>query len=179
MNLKKTAISDLIEIQPKVFGDSRGYFFEAYNKNNLKELGISTEFVQDNQSYSAKNVLRGLHFQKPPFAQAKLVRVITGKVLDVVVDLRKDSPSFGHHYKCVLDSEKNNMLFIPEGFAHGFLTLEDSIFFYKCNQFYHKDSESGILWNDPTLNINWGVENPVVSEKDQQLLPFETIKNSL
>ena len=175
MNIKKAGNNGLIEIQPRVFGDSRGYFFESFNQQKFNQLGINTEFVQDNQSFSTKNVLRGLHFQKYPYEQAKLVRVITGKVLDVVVDIRKDSPTFGNYYKYVLDSKLNNMLFIPEGF----LALEDSVFFYKCNQFYHKESESGILWNDPDLNINWGIENPIVSNKDQQLLSFETIKNSL
>ena len=168
MELINKEIEGLIEIIPKVFDDERGYFFESYNQLKL-EKEISCEFVQDNQSYSTKDVLRGLHFQNPPFAQAKLVRVITGKVLDVAVDIRKNSPTFGQHVSVILDSSKNNMFFIPEGFAHGFLALEDSIFHYKCSNYYNHKSESGILWNDPQVNINWGIDRPDISPKDADL----------
>lgn len=168
MQFIPTHIADVIEIQPKVFEDQRGYFFEFFHKERFKNAGINCDFVQDNQSSSLKNVLRGLHFQVPPFAQAKLVRVIRGSVLDVAVDLRINSPTYGNFVSIVLDDKKKNMLFIPEGFAHGFLTLEDfTIFQYKCSDYYNKDSEDCILWNDSSLNINWNIENPVISEKDK------------
>ena len=169
MEFKETGFDGLYEIFPKVFGDKRGFFFESYQYEQFKEVGIDAHFVQDNQSFSQKGVLRGLHLQKPPYAQGKLVRVITGKALDVAVDLRENSPTYGKSYQCVLDSSKHNMFYIPEGFAHGFLALEDTVFFYKCTGYYHKPSEAGIIWNDPQVNINWGIENPNVSEKDQIL----------
>nr|WP_293842292.1 dTDP-4-dehydrorhamnose 3,5-epimerase [uncultured Arsenicibacter sp.] len=170
MQVRHTAIEGLIELTPRVFGDERGYFFESYNRPVFESLGLPMDFVQDNQSFSVKGVVRGLHFQNPPFAQGKLVRVITGKVIDVVVDLRPDSPTFGQHEKFVLDAKLNNMVWVPEGFGHGFVTLEDSIFSYKCTNVYNKAAESGIIWNDPDLQIDWEVENPIVSEKDL-LLP--------
>ena len=177
---RESFIKGLFEITPRIFKDERGYFFESYSKKLFEENGIGVEFVQDNQSLSAKNVLRGLHFQKEPHAQAKLVRVITGRVLDVAIDLRKDSPTFGKYDSVVLDSEKGNMFYIPAGFAHGFLTLEEeTIFAYKCTNFYNKASESGILWNDPDINIDWGIANPLVSEKDMQLPSFKEISNHL
>ncbi len=179
MEFKETPISGLIEIYPRIFEDERGFFFESFQEKALKEHGISANFVQDNQSFSAKGVLRGLHFQKAPYAQGKLVRVISGKVLDVAVDLRKDSPTFGHHYDVILDGEKNNMLYIPEGFAHGFVALEASVFFYKCTNYYHKASEGGIIWDDETLGIDWGYDAPLVSEKDRELQTFKAFKNSL
>lgn len=179
MEFKETPIKGLIEIYPRVFEDERGLFFESFQEKALKEQGITANFVQDNQSFSTKGVLRGLHFQKAPYAQGKLVRVISGKVLDVAVDLRKDSPTFGQHFDVVLDAKKNNMLYIPEGFAHGFVALEASVFFYKCTNYYHKASEGGIIWNDETLNINWGYEGPLVSEKDLELQSFTAFKNSL
>ncbi|MFW5759563.1 MAG: dTDP-4-dehydrorhamnose 3,5-epimerase [Cyclobacteriaceae bacterium] len=179
MEIVSTGIDGLIEILPQVFGDHRGYFFEAYHKNKFAEAGIPVDFVQDNQSFSGPNVLRGLHFQEGAYAQGKLVRVIKGKVLDVAVDLRENSPTFGHHYKCILDDQKQNMLYVPEGFAHGFLTLEEAIFFYKCTNYYHKAAENGIMWNDPILNIDWGTIDPKISEKDQVLQSFTDYCNSL
>ncbi len=167
MTFTPLLIPDIIEIQPKVFEDARGHFFEFYHKERFYQAGITVEFVQDNQSSSSKNVLRGLHFQAPPFAQAKLVRVLKGSVLDVVVDIRKNADTYGKHVAVVLDDKKKNMLFIPEGFAHGFVTLEDNtIFQYKCSNYYNKESEDCILWNDIDLNIDWKTENPIISEKD-------------
>ncbi|AQG79702.1 dTDP-4-dehydrorhamnose 3,5-epimerase [Spirosoma montaniterrae] len=169
MQLRETAIKGLIELIPRVFEDERGYFFESYNKPLFTSLGLPMDFVQDNQSFSVKGVLRGLHMQNEPFAQGKLVRVITGQVLDVAVDLRPDSPTFGQYETFLLDAKLANMAYIPEGFAHGFVTLEDSVFSYKCTNVYNKASESGIRWDDPDLNINWGIDSPIVSDKDQEL----------
>lgn len=165
-----TFIPDLFELHPTVFKDNRGYFFESFNEKKFQELtGSTVSFVQDNQSLSQKGVLRGLHFQVPPFAQAKLVRVLKGKVLDVAVDIRKGSPTFGKHFSVILDSEQHNMLFIPEGFAHGFHALEDdTVFFYKCSNYYHKDSERCIHWDDADLNIEWNAFNPLISDKDKE-----------
>lgn len=169
MNIISTPISGLLVIEPKVFKDHRGYFYESYNATAFKEAGIDAVFVQDNQSLSQKGILRGLHFQAPPHAQGKLVRVIKGAVLDVVVDIRKTSPTYGQHYSIELTEENFKMFWIPEGFAHGFLTLkDDTIFSYKCTDVYNKSSEGGLLWNDRDLNINWGITNPVLSEKDTQ-----------
>lgn len=168
MQIIHTPIEGLVILEPRIFHDTRGYFYESYNQQKLKELGIDTIFIQDNQSYSQKGVIRGLHFQKPPFAQAKLVRVIKGKVLDVAVDIRKSSPTYGQHFSIILTGENHRQFLIPEGFAHGFVALEDdSIFTYKCSQFYHKEAEMSIRYNDPTLNINWGLDNaPIMTEKD-------------
>lgn len=167
MIFKQTAIDGVIEVQPTIFGDERGYFFESYHRQLFNDHGIAVEFVQDNQSLSHYGVLRGLHFQKPPYTQGKLVSVVKGSVLDVAVDLRSKSPTYGQHISIVISEKKQNKLWIPEGFAHGFLTLEDNtIFQYKCTNYYHKDSEATLLWNDPALNINWGIENPLISEKD-------------
>ena len=155
MKFLKTEIEGLYVIEPRVFEDDRGYFFEAFNEQLFVQNGIDVRFVQDNQSLSQKNVLRGLHFQCPPFAQAKLVSVIEGSVLDIAVDIRKDSPTYGKHCSVVLSSENKKMFFIPEGFAHGFLALEDNtIFSYKCSNFYNKESEDALLWNDPTINLS-------------------------
>ncbi|NNC70917.1 MAG: dTDP-4-dehydrorhamnose 3,5-epimerase [Flavobacteriaceae bacterium] len=166
MNIEKTFIDGLLVITPKVFADDRGYFIESYNKKTLNDI-LDVEFVQDNESASQKGVLRGMHFQKPPHAQSKLVRVIKGSVLDVVVDIRKGSDTYGKHYKHVLSGEHKEQLYIPKGFAHGFLVLEDdTIFSYKCSDYYNKDSEASLLWRDETLNINWQIENPIISEKD-------------
>ncbi len=181
MEIKRCAIEGLIEIQPRLFHDPRGYFLESYNVEAFEKAGLPTNFVQDNQSLSSAGVLRGLHFQAPPFAQGKLVRVITGKALDVVVDIRKSSSTYGQHHKVLLDSNLQNMFYVPPGFAHGFLTLEDNtIFAYKCTNIYNKASEGGLLWNDSDLGIDWGIKNPLVSDKDQiqpslaQLIsPFE------
>jgi dTDP-4-dehydrorhamnose 3,5-epimerase len=161
-------IQGLILIKPKIFSDSRGYFFESFNKSLFHENGITLDFVQDNQSLSQKGTVRGLHFQNAPFAQAKLVRVIKGKVLDVAVDIRKNSTTYGKHYSCELSEENQHQLFIPIGFAHGFATLEDNtIFSYKCSNFYNKQSEDTILWNDKDLNIDWRINHPILSEKDK------------
>ena len=173
MQIIQTPLEGLVEIVPTLFLDERGWFYESFKKERFHQAGISYDFVQENQSFSRKGVVRGLHFQREPFAQAKLASVLYGRVLDVVLDIRPGSPTFGHVYSCILDSEKRNMLMVPEGFAHGFSALEDSIFFYKCSQTYNKEAEGGILWNDPTLKIDWKVENPVVSPKDQQLPTFE------
>jgi dTDP-4-dehydrorhamnose 3,5-epimerase len=174
MKILTTPIEGLLEIYPKVFEDSRGYFFESYKENILLEYGIDENWVQENQSYSKTGTVRGLHFQKPPFAQAKLVRVLKGKVLDVVIDLRKGSVTYGEVYKKVLDDIQHNMLYIPSGFAHGFSVLEDAIFTYKCSNYYNKSSEGGVIWNDPQLAIDWGVANPILSQKDQELPTFDT-----
>lgn len=179
MEIVKTEIKDLLIIKPKVFEDERGHFFESYNQNIFSNLGINVNFVQDNQSLSGKNVLRGLHFQNPPFAQAKLVRVIKGSVLDVAVDIRKNSPTYGKHVSIELSEKNKTMFYIPEGFAHGFLTLEDNtIFTYKCTNFYNKESEGCILWNDSELNINWNVNNPIISDKDKVGTLFKDFKSN-
>ncbi|GLU53000.1 dTDP-4-dehydrorhamnose 3,5-epimerase [Dyadobacter frigoris] len=175
MQIRETSIAGLVEIIPRVFQDDRGFFFESYNEELFKKLGLPTNFVQDNQSFSIKGVVRGLHFQNAPFAQGKLVRVISGRVLDVAVDIRPDSPTFGKHEVFELRSDTNNMAYVPEGFAHGFVALEDSVFSYKCTNIYNKGAESGLLWNDPDLGIDWGVENPIVSEKDIILPSFKTL----
>ena len=159
-------IKGLIEVTPKVFEDNRGYFFESYREELFQKNGIAERFVQDNQSFSTKGVLRGLHYQRAPFAQGKLVRVIMGSVLDVAVDIRPGSPTFGQYEAFLLSAQNQKMLYLPPGFAHGFVTLEDAIFTYKCTNLYDKASEGGIIYNDPALNIDWGITDPVVSEKD-------------
>jgi dTDP-4-dehydrorhamnose 3,5-epimerase len=178
MIVEETYLSGCYVVTPKVLEDDRGYFYESFNKKKFHELtGISVDFVQDNQSKSSKGVLRGLHFQTGEFAQAKLVRVLNGSVLDVCVDLRKDSSTFGKCYSIVLDSIKKNQLYIPRGFAHGFLVLEDeTVFSYKCDNYYNKTFETGIIYNDSSLKIDWQLsENDLIlSEKDQQLPSFET-----
>lgn len=173
MEVTKTFIEGLLILQPKVFEDARGYFYEPYNKKVIASAGITDNFVQDNQSMSQKGVVRGLHFQKPPFAQAKLVRVIQGAVWDVVVDIRKNSPTYGKYFGIELSAANKTMFYIPEGFAHGFVTLEENtLFFYKCSNYYNKESEDCILWNDKDINIPWNISNPVISEKDQNGKPF-------
>jgi dTDP-4-dehydrorhamnose 3,5-epimerase len=177
MNLTKTDIEGLIIIEPQIFKDSRGAFFESWNAKKFKQLGINEDFVQDNQSVSSKGVLRGLHFQNPPYAQAKLVRVIEGSVLDVAVDLRKNSPTYGKHFSVILSEKNNKSFFIPKGFAHGFLSLEDNtVFNYKCSDYYNKESEGSLLWNDEDLKIDWQIDNPLVSEKDLQADLFKNFK---
>ncbi len=169
MEIVKTKISDLYIIKPKVFEDLRGYFFESYNKQEFLRLGIDQNFVQDNESMSQKGVLRGLHFQRPPFAQGKLVRVMQGSVLDVAVDIRKSSPTYGKWEAVELNQENKWMYWIPPGFAHGFIALEDNtVFFYKCTSVYNKESEGSIRWDDPTLNISWKTENPILTERDKK-----------
>ncbi len=169
----ESLLTGLYLIKPKVFEDHRGHFFESFREDVLKENGVETNFVQDNQSLSQKGILRGLHFQSPPFSQGKFVRVIKGAVLDVALDIRKESDTYGK-FVCVELTEKNfNMLYIPPGFAHGFLTLEDNtIFTYKCTDYYHPEVEGGVLWNSPELNIPWNIENPVLSVKDISLPTF-------
>jgi dTDP-4-dehydrorhamnose 3,5-epimerase len=180
MQIKETGFDGLIEIVPDIYHDERGWFFEFYKESTLKQFGIERKFPQENMSFSQKGVVRGLHFQMPPFEQAKLATVISGKVVDVVVDLRKGSRTFGEFYQCQLDSVRKNMLLVPEGFAHGFAALEDSIFFYKCSNVFNKPSESGVLWNDPKLNIQWPVNKPIVSDKDKLLPTFEELlRNSV
>jgi len=168
-----TSLKDCFLIEPKVHNDSRGIFFESFNKLVLeKKLGLPLNFVQDNHSVSKKGVLRGLHFQRSRYSQAKLVRVIQGEVLDVVVDLRKDSPTYGNHFRVRLSGESSQLLFIPKGMAHGFLALQnDTIFTYKCDEYYHKESEAGIIFNDEDLNIDWKfpTKDMILSEKDRNL----------
>lgn len=177
MEIIPTEIPDVLIIKPQVFTDERGYFFESYSRQKLREAGILADFVQDNESKSAKNVLRGLHFQKPPFAQGKLVRVIQGAVLDVAVDLRHSSGTFGKWVAIKLTAENKWMCWIPEGFAHGFLTLEDNtIFSYKCTNVYNKPSEGSIRWNDPELGIQWGINQPDLSEKDSNAPFFKALE---
>jgi len=167
MEIIKTPLEGLLVIKPKILEDDRGYFFESWSKQSFAKVGLDLEFVQDNESLSAKGVLRGLHFQNPPYAQGKLVRVIKGAVLDVAVDIRKDSPTYGQHFSVELSEENKTVFWIPPGFAHGFVTLEDNtIFTYKCTGVYNKESEGALLWNDKDLNINWKVNDPLVSEKD-------------
>lgn len=181
MKIEKTFINDLIIIEPTVIGDERGFFFEAYNKTKFANLGINIEFVQDNQSYSKKGTLRGLHYQNPPFAQTKLIRVIEGEIIDVAVDLRRESSTYGKTFSILLSAENKKQLLVPQGFAHGFSVLsETASVIYKCDEFYNKDAEGGIRYDDPSLNIDWGInlEEAIVSEKDQ-VLPFIENCNSL
>lgn len=171
MEIIKTDIEGVLILKPHIFGDARGYFYESYNKKLLSDLAPEIpEFVQDNQSYSTYGVVRGLHFQKAPYAQAKLVRVVSGKVLDVAVDLRAGSPTFGRHVSVELSGENHLQFFIPEGFAHGFSVLSHEVVFqYKCSSFYNKESEGGIIFNDPDLGIDWGIpqKDMILSPKDK------------
>lgn len=174
MKITQTELPGLLIIEPDVFRDERGYFCETYNQGKLSQLGFNQTFVQDNESKSSKGVLRGIHFQKPPFAQAKLVRVVSGSVIDFAVDLRKGSPTYGKYKAVKLEAEKKNMLYLPEGFGHAFVSLEDNtIFSYKCSNLYNKESESGILFSDPDLAIDWQIENPILSDKDKILPCFK------
>lgn len=181
MPFQKTNIPDLLVFEPKIFEDSRGYFFEAYNEQAFQQEGIDIRFVQDNQSKSSYGVIRGLHYQLPPYSQTKLVRVIEGKILDVAVDIRKGSPTFGRHFIIELSAENKKQLFIPAGFAHGFSVLSDTaIVLYKCDCFYNKESEGGIRYDDPSLQIDWqiGKGKEIVSEKDLALPLFSNCKNT-
>lgn len=181
MKIEETFIKDLVIVEPIIFGDERGYFLESYNKTKFADLGISIDFVQDNQSFSRKGTLRGLHYQNPPFAQTKLIRVLEGEIIDVVVDLRKYSPTYGKSFTILLSADNKKQLLIPQGFAHGFSVIsETASVMYKCDQFYNKASEGGIKYNDPSLNIDWGMnlEDAIVSEKDQ-ILPYIENCNSL
>ena len=169
MNFIKSQIEGIVTIEPQVYQDDRGFFMETYSKKVFEENGINVEFVQDNHSHSSQGVLRGLHFQKPPFAQDKLIRVTQGEVVDIAVDIRPNSPTFGKWEAAHLSAENKKMFFIPKGFAHGFYVISETVdFLYKCSNFYNKESESGLLWNDPELNISWFTDgNPILSPKDQ------------
>lgn len=162
----KTEISGVIEIIPTKFQDERGFFFESYNKYDFFKNGIAVEFVQDNTSFSWKNVVRGMHFQFPPYEQGKLIRVLAGRILDVVVDIRRGSSTFGKWVSRELSSENNKMLWIPPGFAHGFFAIEDSIVHYKVTREYNREAEGGIIYNDPIINIRWPSTQPIASKKD-------------
>ena len=180
MNFIETPIKDLVIIQPKIWKDDRGYFYESYNEKLFKEAGIDVTFVQANQSFSQKGTLRGLHAQGNPYAQGKLVRVVQGKVLDVAVDIRKDSPTYGQHFSIELSGENFTMFWVPPGFLHGFLTLEDNtIFQYKVSGLYNKDSEIGVMWNDPDLNVDWKFDTSqvILSEKDKLLNNFKDLES--
>jgi len=176
---EKIEIEGLKIFNPVAFRDQRGYFMELYNELRLNNaINEEISFVQDNISNSHKNVLRGLHFQAPPFAQGKLVKVLKGKILDVVVDIRKESLTFGKHLKFELSEENHRQLWIPEGFAHGFIAIEDhTLLSYKCTNYYSKEHERALLWNDPDINIRWDIENPIVSEKDLQAPSFKNFKS--
>ena len=181
MPFTKTDIPGLLVFEPDVFEDSRGYFFESYNEKIFRENGIDFRWVQDNQSSSGYGVIRGLHYQLPPFAQSKLIRVLRGKILDVVVDIRTGSPSFGKSYCKVLSAKNKRQLFIPKGFAHGFSVLsEKAEVLYKCDGYYNKESETGIIYNDPELNIDWRIpaKDAIISDKDKTLPLFKDCKNS-
>ncbi|MFD2161211.1 dTDP-4-dehydrorhamnose 3,5-epimerase [Paradesertivirga mongoliensis] len=180
MTFTETSIEGVLIIEPKVWQDDRGYFFESFNKRIFEEAGIAADFVQDNQSCSQRGTLRGLHAQANPFAQGKLVRVIQGSVIDIAVDIRKNSPTYGHNVSVELSAENFKMLWIPPGFLHGFATLENNtIFSYKVTNLYNKESETGVLWNDPQLNIDWGLkeEEVILSEKDKVLPLFSDFES--
>lgn len=173
MKFKESTLKDVWLIEPTLFGDERGQFLEAFRAEYFKKEGVISDFVQDNISVSKKGTIRGLHYQCNPHAQAKLVMAIEGEILDVAVDLRKKSPTFGKSFKVTLSSKNRNMMLIPGGFAHGFSVLsEEATVFYKCSQYYNKESERGIMWNDQDIDIDWEVENPIVSEKDRKNTNF-------
>jgi len=177
----QTPISDLLVFEPKIHEDSRGYFFESFNLQTFRAEGIDINFVQDNQSSSKYGVIRGLHYQLNPSAQVKLIRVLSGRILDVVVDIRKGSPTFGKNFSVELTAENKKQLFVPAGLAHGFSVLsEEAEVLYKCDSFYNKDSEAGILYNDPSLNIDWKIpaEKEIVSEKDKGLPLFAECRDN-
>lgn len=171
MNVIRTAIEGVCIIEPRIFGDARGYFFESFNAKDFKEqVGVDVVFVQDNESKSSYGVVRGLHFQKPPYTQSKLVRVVKGAVLDVAVDLRKGSPTYGQHVSVELTAENHRQFFVPQGFAHGFSVLsEEAVFQYKCDNFYAPQSEGALAWDDPDLNVDWRIpaDNVLLSDKDR------------
>jgi len=177
MKIIETGIKDLVIIEPRVFPDSRGYFFESYNQQVLEKAGIKTIFVQDNQSKSTNGVIRGLHFQKPPHTQTKLIRALQGSIYDVAVDLRKDSKTYGKWFGCELSEDNKRQLLVPRGFAHGFSVLsETAVVFYKCDDFYHPECEQGIMFYDETLNIDWKVDlsKVIISDKDKKNLEFKS-----
>ena len=178
MKINKTFIEDLLIIEPQLFKDDRGFFYESYNKNNLDKV-VNVVFVQDNESKSNKGVIRGLHFQKPPYAQTKLIRCISGSILDVAVDLRKNSKTYGKSFSVELSCENNKQLFVPKGFAHGFQVISDeAIVNYKVDNYYNSKSDSGIIWNDKDLSINWSIDvKPILSVKDLKLMSFKKLKS--
>jgi dTDP-4-dehydrorhamnose 3,5-epimerase len=176
----RTDIPDVLIYEPTVFADQRGYFFESFNENVFVKEGITTRFVQDNQSSSVYGVIRGLHFQNPPYAQTKLVRVLKGTILDVIVDIRKGSPTYGNVLCVELSAENKRQLYVPKGFAHGFSVLSDTAeVLYKCDNFYNKESDGGIIYNDPALNIDWQIPagKAVISEKDNKLPLLADLQN--
>ena len=178
MEIIKNPIEGLLIINPTIFEDDRGYFFESWSEESFAKNGLDLDFVQDNQSLSSKGVLRGLPFQNPPFAQGKLVRVIKGAVLDIVVDIRKESATYGQHFSIELNEENKTIFWIPPGFAHGFITLEDdTIVTYKCTGVYNSASEEALLWSDKDLNIDWGAIKPLVSDKDLVAGSFKNFKS--
>jgi len=179
MEIKKKTIEGLLEIYPRKLSDNRGWFLESYNKDKFSDLGLHIDFVQDNLSFSKAGVLRGIHFQISPFEQGKLVKVISGDVLDIAVDLRPESPTFGRYEKVVLSADQQNMFFIPPGFGHGFLAITDAHLFYKCTKTYNSQYDTGIAYNDPDLAIDWTTDTPLISEKDKNLLSFKAYKTSL
>ena len=178
MKINKTFIENLLIIEPQLFKDDRGFFYESYNKNNLDKV-VNVIFVQDNESKSNKGVIRGLHFQKPPYAQTKLIRCISGSIFDVAVDLRKNSKTYGKSFSIELSSKNNKQLFVPKGFAHGFQVISDeAIVNYKVDNFYNPKSDSGIIWNDKDLSIDWNLDlKPILSEKDLKLISFKELKS--
>jgi dTDP-4-dehydrorhamnose 3,5-epimerase len=177
----ETGLPGLKIFEPRVFTDARGYFFEGFNKQTFEQAGISVDFVQDNESKSQRGTLRGLHYQLNPMAQAKLVRVVEGEVLDVVLDIRKGSPSYGRTFSIRLTAENKKQLYIPRGFAHGFSVISETcIFQYKCDNYYNKESEGGVIYKDPALGIDWGIDldKAIISEKDQHLPLFKDCQNN-
>ena len=173
LDIQAGPLSGILLIKPKIYSDNRGHFYESHNRKKWAEAGLKMDFVQENRSSSIKNTLRGLHFQAPPFAQGKLVEVLHGRALDVVVDIRKDSPTFGEHFAIELCGDEILQMYVPEGFAHGFLALEDTIFNYKCTSYYEPSAENSLLWNDSTLGITWGIDNPILAVKDSKGMIFK------
>lgn len=181
MPIIKTEFPGLLIFEPKIWGDERGYFFESYNQKVFIAEGISINFIQDNQASSVYGVIRGLHYQLDPYAQTKLIRVLSGSILDVAVDIRKNSPTFGKAYTIELSAENKKQLLVPKGFAHGYSVISETAeVFYKCDEFYNKESEGGIAYNDPALNIDWGVDNDkaIISEKDMKHPGLNACKNN-
>lgn len=177
----QTGVPDLLLFEPKVFEDSRGYFFESYNENTFAAEGVYIKFVQDNQAKSSYGVIRGLHYQLDPYAQTKLIRVLSGSILDVVVDIREGSPAYGKSYAVELSAENKKQLLVPQGFAHGYSVISETAeVLYKCDAFYHKQSEGGLLYNDPQLNIDWKIpaDKAIISEKDKVQPAFDSFKNN-
>lgn len=176
MEIEEGPLKGLLIVKPRIFPDDRGYFYESYNQEKFHNANIKVDFKQDNVSKSSAGVLRGLHFQNPPHQQGKLVTVLRGAVLDVAVDIRKQSPTYGQHFKIELSEENKLQFYLPPGFAHGFLTLTDNtLFSYKCTNLYNKESEGAIMWNDKDLNIDWNCEDPIVSDKDKIAAPFKNL----